>query len=165
MTCNYRTHRRIVTPALHHAAVQQCAGVFHAGSNSDSVGDAGDRDGHGAVRYDAMAELAVGVLTPALNGAATQHCAGLTTAGSNSNGVGDAGDRDRNGTVRIGTVAELAVGVLTPALNRTAAQHGTGMVVTGADCFRDEICARGAARGGISATCSRSAVRRTSASG
>ncbi len=73
--------------------------------NSDGVGDARNRDGHGAIRRGAVAELAVVAVAPALNRTAAQQRAGVLVARGKHDGVRDARNRDRHGACRRGAVA------------------------------------------------------------
>ncbi len=59
-------------PALNRAITQHRASVVPARGNSGGVGDAGNRDGYGAVRR-LRADRTVSVVSPALNRAITQH--------------------------------------------------------------------------------------------
>ncbi len=77
--------------------------------------DARNRDGHGAIRRSAVAELAVAVVAPALNRAAAQHRAGVRVTCGNRDGVRDARNRDRHGAIRPGAVAELAAACSGPS--------------------------------------------------
>jgi len=133
----------VATPTLNRAAAQHRAGVLVAGGNSDSVGDARDRDRHRAARCGAkLAKLAAAVATPALNRAAVQQCAAEHLAGSNSERVGYTGNRDRR-QATIGrtskvrrTTAELALLAISPALHRTAPQHRAGVLATSGNSDR-----------------------------
>ena len=85
--------------------------------NRDSVGDTCYRDGNGAVRRSAIAELAQVVGTPAFYGTAVQYRASVDLTCSDGDSVTDGRNRDGTGTRCRGAIAEIAVDIAAPAPN------------------------------------------------